>query len=64
MSELQSIIEAAFEKRADITPANVEPSVKNAVLETIELIDAGEARVAEPADNGWHVNEWLKKMGS
>lgn len=61
MAELQSIIEAAFENRADITPANVDPSVKSAVLEAIDLIDSGEARVAEPTDNGWRVNEWLKK---
>ncbi len=61
MSELQQIIETAFENRADITPANVEPSVKKAVDEAIELLDSGEARVAEPGDNGWQVNEWLKK---
>ncbi|NNE64347.1 MAG: 2,3,4,5-tetrahydropyridine-2,6-dicarboxylate N-succinyltransferase, partial [Gammaproteobacteria bacterium] len=61
MSELQSIIEAAFENRAQITPANVEPAVKNAVLEVIELIDSGEVRVAEPVENGWQVNEWIKK---
>ncbi len=61
MSELQSIIEIAFENRADITPTNVDPAVKNAVLEAIELIDSGEARVAQPTANGWQVNEWLKK---
>ncbi len=61
MSELQSIIEVAFENRADITPTNVDPAVKNAVLEAIELIDSGEARVAQPTANGWQVNEWLKK---
>ncbi|MCP4187862.1 MAG: 2,3,4,5-tetrahydropyridine-2,6-dicarboxylate N-succinyltransferase [Gammaproteobacteria bacterium] len=61
MSELQSIIEAAFENRADITPTNVKPAVKNAVLEAINLIDSGKARVAEPTDSGWRVNEWLKK---
>ena len=61
MSELQQIIETAFEIRADITPANVEPSVKKAVDEAIELLDSGKARVAEPGDNGWQVNEWLKK---
>jgi 2,3,4,5-tetrahydropyridine-2-carboxylate N-succinyltransferase len=61
MSELQSIIEAAFENRAEITPANVDPAVKNAVLEAIDLIDSGSARVAEPTANGWQVNEWLKK---
>jgi 2,3,4,5-tetrahydropyridine-2-carboxylate N-succinyltransferase len=61
MSELQSIIEAAFENRAKITPANVEPAVKSAVLEVIELIDSGQVRVAEPVEKGWQVNEWIKK---
>lgn len=61
MSDLQQTIEAAFENRADITPANVDPTVKNAVLEAIEMLDCGEARVAEPSDDGWQVNEWLKK---
>ena len=61
MSELQSIIEDAFENRADITPANVESAVKNAVMEAIELIDSGAVRVAEPTTDGWQVNEWLKK---
>ncbi|MCP4490512.1 MAG: 2,3,4,5-tetrahydropyridine-2,6-dicarboxylate N-succinyltransferase [Gammaproteobacteria bacterium] len=61
MSELQPTIEAAFENRADITPANVEPALKNAVLEAIDLIDSGKARVAEPSNRGWQVNEWLKK---
>jgi 2,3,4,5-tetrahydropyridine-2-carboxylate N-succinyltransferase len=61
MLELQQVIEAAFENRADITPANVDPAVKNAVLEAIELIDSGTVRVAEPTDHGWQVNEWLKK---
>ena len=31
------------------------------VEEAIRLLDAGEARVAEPGDGGWVVNEWLKK---
>jgi 2,3,4,5-tetrahydropyridine-2-carboxylate N-succinyltransferase len=31
------------------------------VEEAIRMLDAGEARVAEPADGGWVVNEWLKK---
>jgi 2,3,4,5-tetrahydropyridine-2-carboxylate N-succinyltransferase len=61
MSELQLIIEAAFENRAKITPVNVEPAVKSAVLEVIELIDSGQVRVAEPVEKGWQVNEWIKK---
>lgn len=61
MSELQSIIEQAFEHRAEVTPANVEPDVKQAVLDAIDLLDRGEKRVAEPSADGWQVNEWLKK---
>ena len=61
MSELKSIIEQAFENRAEITPANVDPGVKQAVLDAIDLLDSGEARVAEPSTDGWSVNEWLKK---
>ena len=61
MSDIQQIIEDAFEHRADITPRNVETLVKDAVTEAITLLDSGKARVAEPVDGGWQVNEWLKK---
>jgi 2,3,4,5-tetrahydropyridine-2-carboxylate N-succinyltransferase len=49
MSDLQQVIEEAFERRADITPRNVEPHVKDTVMESLELLDSGEARVAEKA---------------
>ena len=61
MASTQEIIEQAFEKRAEINPGNVDPGVKKAVLDAIELLDSGEARVAEPVAGGWQVNEWLKK---
>ena len=61
MTELQQIIERAFENRAEINPANVDGEVKAAVDAAIEMLDAGEQRVAEPTDSGWQVNEWLKK---
>ncbi len=62
MSDIQQIIEDAFERRADITPHNVEIQVKDAVTEAIDLLDSGKARVAEPRGTGnWQVNEWLKK---
>jgi 2,3,4,5-tetrahydropyridine-2-carboxylate N-succinyltransferase len=61
MSDLQQTIEAAFENRADITPSNVSDDIKKAVTAAIELLDSGAARVAEPTDDGWKVNEWLKK---
>lgn len=61
MSEVAQIIEEAFEKRAEITPRNVDTLVKDAVMQAIDMLDSGEARVAEKKDGQWVVNEWLKK---
>jgi 2,3,4,5-tetrahydropyridine-2,6-dicarboxylate N-succinyltransferase len=63
MSEqLKSIIEAAFERRADINPKNVDAESKRAVEEALHLLDTGAMRVAERQSVGqWTVNEWLKK---
>ncbi len=61
MNNIQTIIEEAFERRADITPRSVDTHVKDAVLEAIDLLDSGQARVAEKKDGNWTVNEWLKK---
>ncbi|MDH5388512.1 MAG: 2,3,4,5-tetrahydropyridine-2,6-dicarboxylate N-succinyltransferase [Gammaproteobacteria bacterium] len=61
MDNLKKIIEEAFERRADITPRNVETHVTEAVNECIALLDSGQQRVAEKKDGDWVVNEWLKK---
>ena len=61
MDDLRVEIEAAFERRSDISPQHAEPRVKEAVTEAIALLDAGTARVAEPVAGGWIVNDWLKK---
>ena len=61
MDNLKKIIEEAFERRADITPRNVETHVSEAVNECIALLDSGQQRVAEKKDGDWVVNEWLKK---
>ena len=62
MSNLESIIEDAFEQRAEISPGTASPEIRNAVAEAIELLDSGKARVAEQRGVGdWVVNEWLKK---
>jgi len=61
MSDIQNIIETAFEKRADITPRSVDTAVRDAVMETILQLDRGEIRVAEKKDGDWVVNEWIKK---
>ncbi|MDQ0347043.1 2,3,4,5-tetrahydropyridine-2,6-dicarboxylate N-succinyltransferase [Ancylobacter vacuolatus] len=60
-SQLQSIIETAFDNRAEV---NFETGgdIRHAVNEALALLDAGKARVAEPgADGHWTVNQWLKK---
>jgi len=61
MSDQQSIIEEAFERRAEITPRTVETRVRDAVQDTIERLDRGEVRVAEKRAGDWIVNDWLKK---
>ena len=61
MSDIQSMIVDAFEKRADITPRNVSASVRDAVMEAIDQLDRGEIRVAEKRDGSWVVNDWVKK---
>jgi len=62
MSDLENIINQAFERRADISPSSVDADTKKAVEQAIELIDTGKERVAEQRGVGdWQVNEWLKK---
>lgn len=38
-----------------------ERAVQKAIEESIELLDKGKLRVAEPVDGQWEVNEWVKK---
>ena len=57
MTELQKTIEKAWDDRALLK----EDATINAIREVISLLDAGELRVAQPTENGWQVNEWVKK---
>ncbi len=61
MSDIQQIIEEAFERRAQITPTSVEPSVREAVREALDALDKGRLRVAEKSNGEWIVHDWLKK---
>jgi 2,3,4,5-tetrahydropyridine-2,6-dicarboxylate N-succinyltransferase len=58
--DIQATIEAAFEVRDTIT-VETHGKVRSAVEEALELLDKGEARVAEKKDGEWAVNQWLKK---
>jgi 2,3,4,5-tetrahydropyridine-2-carboxylate N-succinyltransferase len=61
MEQLQSVIEAAWERRASLSPASAESSVRQAVEATVDLLDQGRLRVAEKTGGGWVTNEWAKK---
>jgi 2,3,4,5-tetrahydropyridine-2-carboxylate N-succinyltransferase len=61
MSELQTIIEQAFEDRANITPSTVTAEVKQAILSALDALNDGSARVAEYINGEWIVHQWLKK---
>ena len=58
---LRPIIEAAFERRASLTPATTDAALASAIDTAIGLLDRGELRVAERSGGKWLVNEWLKK---
>ncbi|OUS02764.1 2,3,4,5-tetrahydropyridine-2,6-dicarboxylate N-succinyltransferase [Flavobacteriales bacterium 33_180_T64] len=57
MEQLQQTIENAWNDRSLLTNENTIKSIRN----VINLLDEGTLRVAEPNENGWQVNEWVKK---
>lgn len=57
MVNLRHITEQAWDNREMLN----EEHVKSAIRQVIELLDEGKLRVAEPVENGWQVNEWIKK---
>ena len=61
MSQLENIINEAFEKRADITPGNVSAEIRNAVTDTLNQLDKGMLRVAEKINGDWVTHQWIKK---
>ncbi|MEI9804667.1 MAG: 2,3,4,5-tetrahydropyridine-2,6-dicarboxylate N-succinyltransferase [Pseudolabrys sp.] len=59
--KLAKIIDDAFEGRDKIGP-KTKGAVRKAVNSALDMLDRGEARVAErQADGNWQVNQWLKK---
>jgi 2,3,4,5-tetrahydropyridine-2,6-dicarboxylate N-succinyltransferase len=55
--ELKSLIEKIWEDRSQLQQS----SSQEAIRSVIEQLDKGQLRVAEPTENGWQVNEWIKK---
>jgi 2,3,4,5-tetrahydropyridine-2,6-dicarboxylate N-succinyltransferase len=60
-AKLAKIIDDTFESRDKIGP-KTKGAVRKAVDAALDLLDTGEARVAERQPSGaWQVNQWLKK---
>lgn len=57
LEQLQQQIEKAWEDRSLLK----ENSTTETINHVIDLLDKGAIRVAEPTDNGWKVNQWVKK---
>ncbi|MDA9164222.1 2,3,4,5-tetrahydropyridine-2,6-dicarboxylate N-succinyltransferase, partial [Amylibacter sp.] len=60
-SQLEIAIEAAWDNRDEIS-SNTVGEARDAIEATLDALDSGKLRVAEPQDSGqWHVNQWAKK---
>ena len=57
---LQATIDTAFDNRDQIT-TSTGGEIRDAVETALNLLDSGQARVAEKGADGWTVNQWLKK---
>ncbi len=55
--ELKAQIESAWDNRELLK----ESETQNAIREVINQIDLGHLRCAEPSEDGWKINEWVKK---
>ena len=58
----QSIIEQAWENRANLSIQDVSADIRKAVIAVLEGLNSGHIRVAEKKGRGqWEVNQWVKK---
>jgi len=53
----KKLIDNAWDDRSLLN----DPETQNEIIKTIDLLDKGLIRVAEPGENGWIVNQWIKK---
>ena len=60
VTDIEAIINAAWESREEITPVTTGDQ-REAVEDALQLLDSGQVRVAEKTTQGWIVNQWLKK---
>lgn len=61
MSNIEEVINEAFEQRAHLGARATDKTLRAAVNEAIAGLDRGDLRVAQKRDGAWVVNQWLKK---
>ena len=58
---IESVINTAFERRAEIAPSQVQPELADALDHVIQELNAGRLRAAEKIDGAWVTHQWIKK---
>jgi len=58
---LEAVIDAAFERRAEISPGTAQRELLDALDTVIQELNAGRIRAAEKLDGVWTTHEWVKK---
>jgi 2,3,4,5-tetrahydropyridine-2-carboxylate N-succinyltransferase len=58
---MKDIIEVAFDHRGEWSTEQLRREAGEAVTTVLDRLETGRLRVAEPVDDGWQVNQWLKK---
>jgi 2,3,4,5-tetrahydropyridine-2-carboxylate N-succinyltransferase len=61
MTELQTTIEEAWERRAELSPGTAPARIGEAVGRVLTALDSGTLRVAEKTGGAWVVHQWIKK---
>ena len=61
MSQLQSVIDTAWENRTNLSVASAPAEVRDAVNHIIDQLDTGKLRVAEKINGAWETHQWVKK---
>jgi 2,3,4,5-tetrahydropyridine-2,6-dicarboxylate N-succinyltransferase len=60
MDNARTIIEQAWENRAQLNPASAPATLRAAIEHALAGLDAGRLRVAEKSPTGWVTHQWLK----
>jgi 2,3,4,5-tetrahydropyridine-2-carboxylate N-succinyltransferase len=61
MPPLSRTIDAAWERRSELSPSSAPTDVRDAVAQVIADLDAGRIRVAEKFSGVWTTHQWVKK---